>query len=181
LECPSITFFSLSDQLKMQRRNSWSGPFDLRLSVETAIPQRRRPNEVSADAIRSNLTPQTTSRTKVQQLTWRIVFWALVALLTALISAYVYQVLIADHPHVGRLFFSPPDTNLAITILSQVLCQLIQALFKDIFDVLRWQLASSERGVPIPTFLQLSGATKWIGVLTLITIKGSHYIWGLHR
>jgi len=82
---------------------------------------------------------------------------------TAFVSQYVYQVLIADHPHVGRLFLSPSNTNLLITILSQVFGLLIQVLFKNIFDILRWQLASRERGVPIPTFLQLSGATKWLG------------------
>lgn len=100
---------------------------------------------------------------------------------TAFVSQYVYQVLIADHPHVGRLFLSPANTNLLITVLSQVFGQLIQALFKNVFDVLRWQLASRERGVPLPTFLQLSGATKLLGVLTLIAVKGNHHIWGLQR
>ena len=100
---------------------------------------------------------------------------------TAFSSQYAYQVLLVEHPHVGILFFSPTNTNLVITIFAQVLAQLIQALFVDIFDVLRWQLASGDRGVSILSFLQLSGATGWLGVLCLAVIGGSHHVWGLHR
>jgi hypothetical protein len=100
---------------------------------------------------------------------------------TAFVFQYVYQVLISDHPHVGRLFLSPANTNLLITILSQAFGLLTLALFQNIFDVLRWQLASRERGIPIPAFLQLSGATKLLGVLALIFVKGRHHVWGLQR
>jgi hypothetical protein len=209
----------------MQRRHSWSGPFELHLSVGRREPfsdpilhtaTRITSNHADAgyrspqpqiveirDGSGSDLTPQSASPQpqivevvdgsgsdlipqspppkKIQQLRCGIIFWVLMVPYTAFVSQYVYQVLRADHPHVGRLFRSPADTNLIITILSQVFGLLIQALFKNIFDVLRWQLASRERGVPIPTFLQLSGATKWLGVLTLIAIKGNHHIWGLQR
>jgi uncharacterized protein YnzC (UPF0291/DUF896 family) len=153
-------------------------------SGSDVIPQPASPQlqmvEV-VDGSGSDLIPQSPPPKKIQQLRCGVIFWVLMVPYTAFVSQYVYQVLRADHPHVGRLFRSPADTNLIITILSQVFCLLIQALFKNIFDVLRWQLASRERGVPIPTFLQLSGATKWLGVLTLIAIKGNHHIWGLQR
>jgi hypothetical protein len=194
------SFHPLS-QLKMQRRRSWTGPSRLHLPVERresfsnpiihaatnistnhtdAVPRSQRFQTVEdVDGTGPHLLPR--SPAKIRQLRSGIISWVLMVLFSAFVSQYVYQVLIADHPHVGRLFLSPADTNLLITVLSQVFGQLIQALFKNIFDVLRWQLASRERGITIPTFLQLSGATKWLGVLTLTAIKGSHHIWGLHR
>jgi len=129
-----------------------------------------------------NLVPQPSPPAKkIRQLRCRVIFWVVMVILTAFSSQYIYQVLLADHPHVGRLFFSPTNTNLAITIIAQVFAQLIQSLFIDIFDVLRWQLASQERGVPVRTFLQLSGCTRWLGLLCLIVVRGSHHIWGIHR
>lgn len=200
---PLLSSFHSLSQLKMQRRNSWPGPSELHLSIEIrerfsdpVLPTATRITSSHTDAESRSPQPQivevtddtgsdsiqqSPSPTKIQQLRCGIIFWALMAPYTAFVSQYVYQVLIADHPHVGRLFLSPANTNLLITVLSQVFGQLIQALFKNIFDVLRWQLASRERGVPIPTFLQLSGATELLGVLSLIATKGNHHTWGLQR
>lgn len=200
---PLLSSFHPQSQLKMQRRHSWAGPPDLQLSAERrerssdpllGTATRIISNHTDAgsrspqpqvlevvDGTGSDLIRQSPCRTKIQQIRYGIIFWALMVPYTAFVSQYVYQVLIADHPHVGRLFLSPANTNLLITVLSQVFGQLIQALFKNVFDVLRWQLASRERGVPLPTFLQLSGATKLLGVLTLIAVKGNHHIWGLQR
>jgi hypothetical protein len=205
LQCsPYLSSFHPLSQLKMQRRNSRSSPPESHSPVERPEPSPEpsngpTPNAVTrttnnnADARSPSAQPQRAEAmdgigpdliprpTKIQQLRSGITFWALMVPYTAFVSQYVYQVLISDHPHVGRLFLSPADTNLLITVLSQLFALLIQALFKNIFDVLRWQLASRERGIPIPTFLQLSGATKWLGVLALIAIKGNHHIWGLQR
>ena len=138
----------------------------------------QEPQRVEADGTGPDLTRRPK---KIQQLKSGIIFWALMVAYTAFVSQYVYQVLISNHPHVGRLFLSPANTNVLITILSQAFGLLIHALLQNIFDVLRWQLASRKKGILIPAFLQLSGATKLLGVLALIFIRGSHHIWGLQR
>jgi hypothetical protein len=184
----------------MQRRNSQSSPPESHSPVERPEPSNDPTSHAATgtanyneDAGHPSPQPQIAEAaggtgpdliphpTKIRLLRGGIIFWAFMVPYTAFVSQYVYQVLISDHPHVGRLFLSPADTNLLITVLSQLFGLLIQALFKNIFDVLRWQLASRERGIPIPTFLQLSGATKWLGVLALIAVKGNHHIWGLQR
>jgi hypothetical protein len=149
-------------------------------STLDSLPQQAHSGEAMGDQD-IDLITQPPFLSKIRQLRCRTIFWALMVPFTAFLSQYIYQVLIAEHPHVSTLFFSPANTNLVITILAQVFAQLIQALFFDIFDILRWQLASRERGVSIPTFLQLSGATRWLGVLCLVVVRGSHHIWGLHR
>jgi len=195
-----LSSFHRLNQLKMQRRNLRSSPPEWHWPVERPEPSNdptphaaTRTTNNNADAGSPSPPPQRVEAadgtgpdlqprlTKVQQLRSGIIFWVLLVPYTAFVSQYVYQVLISDHPHVGRLFLSPADTNLLITVLSQLFGLLIQALFKNVFDVLRWQLACRERGIAIPTFLQLSGATKWLGVLALIVIKGNHHIWGLQR
>lgn len=126
--------------------------------------------------------PQPPPPTKVQkQLKWNVILWVLVAVFSVLLFLYFYQVLIADYPIVGRLLPSPSDANLIVAVLSQIFGQLIQALFKDFFDILRWQLASREQGVSIPTFLSLGGGTTWLGLLLLGAIKGSHHVWAFYR
>jgi hypothetical protein len=145
------------------------------------LHQSHRQTDEAIGDRRLDLMPQPHSPSKIRKLKCRIIFWALMVPFTAFLSQYVYQVLLVDHPYEGILFFSPTDTNLVITIFGQVLAQLILTLFVNIFDVLRWQLASREQGVSISTFIQLSGATGWLGVLCLAVIRGSHHVWGLHR
>ena len=184
----SIVFTAFCNELKMQQTSSLPKRSDPCIepmanssnSTSGSCSEQTQTDEAMGDQ-RLDLIPQPHSPSKIRKLKCRIIFWALMVPFTAFLSQYVYQVLLADHPHEGILFFSSTDTNLVITIFAQVLAQLIQALFIDIFDVLRWQLASRERGVSIPTFLQLSGATGWLGVLCLVAIRGSHHVWGLHR
>jgi hypothetical protein len=161
---PLFSSFHPLSQLKMQRRHSWSGPSKLHLPVEsrerlsepklhatTSITSNHtgagshspQPQIVEAvDGTASNLIPESHSPTKIQQLRSGIILWVLMVPYTAFVSQYVYQVLIADHPHVARLFLSTADTNQLITVLSQVFSLLIQDLFKNIIDVMSWQLAS---------------------------------------
>jgi hypothetical protein len=187
-KCSSFVFIAFCNELKKQQTFSSLKRSDPCVepiatssnSTSESRSEQGQTGEAMGDR-RLDLIPQPHSPSKIRKLKCRIIFWALMVPFTAFLSQYVYQVLLVDHPHEGILFFSPTDTNLVITIFAQVLAQLIQTLFVDIFDVLRWQLASRERGVSISTFLQLSGATGWLGVLCLAVIRGSHHVWGLHR
>jgi hypothetical protein len=143
-------------------------------STSGSHPEQAQTDETMGDRRLDQIPQPYSPLRKIRKLKCRIIFWALMVPFTAFLSQYVYQVLLLDHPHEGLLFFSPTDTNLVITIFAQVLAQLIQAMFIDIFDVLRWQLASRKCGVSIPTFLQLSAATRWLGVLCLIVIRDSY-------
>jgi hypothetical protein len=190
-KCSSVVFYVnsvRSNELKMQQPSSSpkrSDPCVEPIATSSNLNSGSSSNQIQTDEVigdrRLDPVPQPHSPSKIRKLKCRIIFWALMAPFTAFLSQYFYQVLLVEHPHVGILFFSPTNTNLVITIFAQVLAQLIQALFIDIFDVLRWQLASRERGVSILSYLQLSGATRWLGVLCLAVIGGSHHIWGIHR
>ncbi len=100
--------------------------------------------------------------------------------LTALLFVYFYEVLLTERHRFGRVF-SPSDANIIVSVLSQIFAQLTQSLLKEIPDILRWQLASRPKGVSAPTFLQLNGATQWMGSIMLSTLSGKHGFWAAHR
>lgn len=113
--------------------------------------------------------------------------WAPLGLLIAtflfliLYSLYVYDILIIAEPHLGSLLMSASDTNLAVSILSQIFAQLVGLLIGVVLDTLRWQLASRADGVSFSTFFQLGGATTWISVLTFTLASGLRNLSGVFR
>jgi hypothetical protein len=57
-------------------------------------------------------------------------------------------------PQVGNLLLSASNTNVLVSVLSQVFAELVLLLFMGAFDSLRWQLASRRSGVSMATFCQ---------------------------
>jgi hypothetical protein len=96
------------------------------------------------------------------------------AVFTVLYSLYIYKSLLSHNPAIGSLLPSASDTNLAVSVLSQVLANSADMLILGVFDVLRWQLAGRLAGISATTFFQLSSSTQWIPVffLTLTKLSG---------
>jgi hypothetical protein len=88
-----------------------------------------------------------------------------------LYSVYIYKTLLSPDPAIGALLPSASDTNLVVSLLSQVLANSIDMLLTGVFDVLRWQLAARFAGVSATTFFQLSSSTQWLTVFFLTITK----------
>jgi hypothetical protein len=93
------------------------------------------------------------------------------AVFTILYSLYIHKSLISHNPAIGNLLPSASDTNLAVSVLSQVLANSADMLILGVFDVLRWQLAGRLAGICATTFFQLSSSTQWIPVFFLTITK----------
>jgi hypothetical protein len=107
--------------------------------------------------------------------------WLFTAIFGVVYSLYIYKSLLNHNPEIGSLLPSASDTNLAVSILSQVLANLVDVLLTGVFDVLRWQLAATCSGVSATTFFQLSSATQWVPVFFLTITKLSSGGVGLIR
>lgn len=120
---------------------------------------------------------------KGRQLRWIISVCAATIPLSVLIFIYVYEALVSNNPFLGPLLFNPSRTLLVVTILSQGIGLLIKLLFSCVFEALRWHLVSRESGVGMSTFLGLSPATSFLGVLRLLINggKNDHIVWCLQR
>lgn len=172
----SIVLDASSPEIQRPDINNGSGEFLLRAnghrlethSSHTANPQQLRG---SGTAIPS----------KARQLRWMSVQLVLIFLLSVFVIYYFYQTLLLQNPKLGGLLFSPSITLLSATALSSALLFLISILFSQVFDALRWQLASRDHGVSMITFLALSGATSLIGVFRLLSVKGEHRFWCVQR
>lgn len=95
-----------------------------------------------------------------------------------------------DDPLSNRLLFPTPGKNIAaLNILSHISILLLQLVTSDVFEAIRWALASY-RGISSFGFLVLSRATSPLGVLYLLffnwkgkaaSFTGEHRIWGAKR
>jgi hypothetical protein len=101
--------------------------------------------------------------------------------LAGLLFYYVMEVLVSPDPHVGRLQYSPARTLLLVTIFSQTFLVVLHFLLNNVFDALRWQLASMQEGLDFCTFLALGNATSLYGAFMLLTVKGRHHAWTLQK
>jgi hypothetical protein len=97
------------------------------------------------------------------------------------ISIYAYETLVNSNPPQALLYLGPGGTIFIINVLSQILGTLIKQLFSSKLDVLRWHFASNTSGVPLATFLGLSPATSYFGVLGLVQVKGAQRLWCVLR
>jgi hypothetical protein len=107
--------------------------------------------------------------------------WLLIAVFTVLYSVYIYKSLLSSDPAIGNLLPSASDTNLVVSVLSQVFANFVDVLLTGVFDVLRWQLAARLAGISATTFFQLSSSTQWVAVLFLTITKLSSSGVGLIR
>lgn len=107
--------------------------------------------------------------------------WIVNVIFAVLYSLYVYHVVILVDPRLGSLLMSASDTNLVVSIVSQVFAQLTGHLIGGVLDTLRWQLASRTDGISFSTFFQLSGATEWTSILTFTMASGLRNLSGVFR
>jgi hypothetical protein len=94
---------------------------------------------------------------------------------------YIYTVLVSEAEVPKNLYLEPSNTVLVVNILSHVVAFLCWNLFSDATEALRWELACRREGVLLTTFLALSRATPFAGVVYLCLQKGTHQIWALQR
>jgi hypothetical protein len=111
---------------------------------------------------------------KAKTISMSLSLWVFTAIFVILYSIYVYQALLSPSPQIGNLLLSASNTNVLVSVLSQVFAELVQLLFMGAFDLLRWQLASGRSGVSMATFFELSTSTEWLSVL-LLAISGPTY------
>jgi hypothetical protein len=145
-----------------------------------------RSGAFSGDAVLSSALGQPPSRSQ-QDTPWEgkvasrarelwplLSLWLFLLVFAVIYSIYVYKSLLSDDPAIGHWLPSASDTNLVVSVLSQVFANSIDLLLLGVFDVLRWQLAARLPGVSAATFFQLSSSTSWIPMffLTISKISG---------
>jgi putative flippase GtrA len=94
---------------------------------------------------------------------------------------YAYEALVSPRPALGKLFFPPSTTVFVINVLSQGVAFLMNYLFTSAFENVRWTFASQRTGTRMATFLGLSGATSFLGVIRLLGVRGPHRFWCLQK
>ncbi|KAL1841738.1 hypothetical protein VTJ49DRAFT_6652 [Mycothermus thermophilus] len=134
--------------------------------------QQETPREV--DVVQSSNESQGKTSSRARELWPLLSLWVFLAVFAVLYSVYVYKSLLSDDPVIGNWLPSASDTNLVVSILSQVFANSIDLLLLGAFDVLRWQLAARFPGVSAATFFQLSSSTGWVPMffLTISRISG---------
>jgi hypothetical protein len=100
-----------------------------------------------------------------------MLLWVFMTIFTILYAVYIYKTLLSSNPRIGSLLPSASDTNLVVSILSQVLANVVDVLILGVFDVMRWQLAARFAGVSATTFFQLGSSTQWVAVFFLTITK----------
>ena len=120
-------------------------------------------------------------KARIKEIWPLVLLWTFMAIFAILYAVYIYKTLLSSNPRIGSLLPSASDTNLVVSILSQVLANLVDVLILGVFDVLRWQLAARFAGVSATTFFQLGSSTQWIAVFFLTITKLSGVGIGLVR
>lgn len=142
-------------------------------NVNFAAIEDTGPENVSAKAI---VLP-----TRIKQMRLIILFDIFCIIGSTFVFYYVLQTLTVRQPRLGALLFSPTKTVALVNAMSTILLVLITALCHMAFELLKWQVASREKGVAMTTFLGLSMATTLFGVLRLMFVWGAHLFWCVMR
>ncbi|KAL2269322.1 hypothetical protein VTJ83DRAFT_1506 [Remersonia thermophila] len=133
--------------------------------LPSASQQQEGPGE--GNVVRSSSDLRGTASSRARELWPLVSLWVFLAVFSVLYSVYVYKSLLSDDPAIGHWLPSASDTNLVVSVLSQVFANSIDLLLLGVFDVLRWQLAARFPGVSAATFFQLSSSTGWVPMLFL--------------
>jgi hypothetical protein len=96
-------------------------------------------------------------------------------------SYYVYQALLAPEPQIGSMLLSASDTNLFVSIMSQIFSETMADLAVRALDTVRWGLAAGASGISLPAFFGLSSNTQWTMALFLALNDSLGIIWGALR
>jgi hypothetical protein len=109
--------------------------------------------------------------------------WIWSAIFTILYSSFIYQVLIQGDPKIGNCVFDASLTNLLLSIFSQLYTMLLLFMVQGLLDALRWSLTmrAGRAGTSASNFFQLSPATDWLSVLSLIFHSRLRSMWGIFR
>lgn len=91
----------------------------------------------------------------------------LLIIFAVLYSLYVSQTLLNPEPRLGKLLLEASDTNVLISVLSQVFAGLLSSLYQDVFDSMRWHFAARSAGLALPTFFELGAATSFVATFLL--------------
>ena len=83
-------------------------------------------------------------------------------------SLYIVKSLMDDDPPANWILLSASNANLLISVLSQLFVFSLSIVIGSTLDALRWQLASSDRGISLETFFGLSRATQLLPALRIM-------------
>jgi hypothetical protein len=112
-------------------------------------------------------------------MTWIVAIMTIIA--AAFSTLYSYRVLVNHAALPDSLVLSPGATVLVVNIMSHVVAYLCWFLFSNTIEALRWALACRKEGVLLTSFLAMSRATPFMGVLYLCITKGKHQVWAFQR
>src|SRR5947207_1967721 len=84
---------------------------------------------------------------KAKSIWGSLLLWIVLVIFTIVYSTYAYQVLLNPDPYIGTLILSASNTNILVSILSQIFGTVVQMLFTNAFDLFRWELAARVQGV----------------------------------
>jgi hypothetical protein len=90
-----------------------------------------------------------------------------------------HDMMLAEDPSPG-LLLSATTANILLSILTQLFGMQIHLLYSELFNFLRWQLASRPRGVSASIFFALSSATGPVATF-VFTIADKCKSWGVLR
>lgn len=150
-------------------------------SEEQILPRYHRDdwpftNNASAGSVRASFLECKSRRLAT---IWAL---AIMAIITAAFSTfYSYRVLVNHAALPDSLVLSPGATVLVVNIMSHVVAYLCWFLFSNTIEALRWALACRPEGVLLTSFLAMSRATPFMGVLYLCVTKGKHQVWAVQR
>jgi hypothetical protein len=130
----------------------------------------------STDFVRTSLLQRKSRRLAM---TWIVAIMTIIA--AAFSTLYSYRVLVNHAALPDSLVLSPGATVLVVNIMSHVVAYLCWFLFSNTIEALRWALACRKEGVLLTSFLAMSRATPFMGVLYLCITKGKHQVWAFQR
>jgi hypothetical protein len=145
--------------------------------VNPAEPEPSRASIGQDSDFQPEIASEKWSKSKLLRLP--LLFLVLSIAFVAVFGWYVHDAMLAENPPVNILL-SASNTNILVSVLSQAFAMVLQLLYSEIFNFLRWQLASRDGGVSASTFFTLSQATGLMPVF-LFTIAKWLYSWGLIR
>jgi hypothetical protein len=98
----------------------------------------------------------------------QISVWFLAIITSASVSFtfyFAYNCSVETPRSQNLIFSTPQNTILALNVLSQASILLLTGLTNDAFEMVRWSLVCSEKGIPTLSFFVLGQSVSYYGVL----------------
>jgi hypothetical protein len=155
---------------------------DRDISLELHLPEDERLQENGERTIIASAS-KASFKARCHPIWLPLTAWIGSAVFTILYSLFIYRVLIQSDPKIGSCVFDASLTNLLLSIFSQLYTMLLLFMVQGLLDALRWSLTmrAGRAGTSASNFFQLSPATDWLSVLSLIFHSRLRSLWGVFR